>query len=40
MWGNALSELSGREEKLKEGIALAEKYQVISSNLYRGVTLP
>ena len=33
MWGNALSELSGREEKLKEGIALAEKYQVISSNL-------
>ena len=31
MWGNALSELSGREEKLKEGIA--EKYQVISSNL-------
>jgi len=32
-WGNALSELSGREEKLNEGIALAEKYQVLSSNL-------
>ena len=32
-WGNALSQLSGREEKLKEGIALAEKYQVITSNL-------
>ena len=32
IWGNALSDLSGREEKLKEGIALAENYQVISSN--------
>ena len=32
-WGNALSELGGREEKLKEGIGLAGKYQVISSNL-------
>ena len=37
-WGNALSELIGREEKLKEGIALAEKYQVISSSLYGGVS--
>ena len=31
-WGNALSDLSAREGKLKEGIALAEKYQVWYGN--------
>lgn len=31
-WRNALSDLSIREGKLKEGIALAEKYQVWCGN--------
>ena len=28
LWGDALSALSDREDKLKEGLVLAEKYQV------------
>ena len=27
-WGDALTELSSREEKLRKGLALAENYQV------------
>ena len=30
-WGDALSSLSTREEKLKEGLVLAQKYQVCCS---------
>ena len=31
-WGNALSDLSAREGKLKKGIVLAKKYQVWYGN--------
>ena len=30
-WADALATLSTREEKLKEGLALAEKYQVCAT---------
>lgn len=33
-WGNTLSDLSTREGKLKEGIALAEKYQVCEGVIF------
>ena len=28
LWGDSLSDLSGREDKLKQGLALAQNYQV------------